>query len=91
MPFIKFICMAHSILREDWENYDNRKIRDGRDRSKFSCDETWEVDYLVEKLKRNFPAKTESVIRAAITACCATVPAPRPREEFVECVVRRLS
>ncbi len=82
--------MPSRILNEDWEDYDNRKIRDGRDRSKFSCDEPWEVDYLAEKTKKHFPFKTESAIREAIASCCASVRAPRPREEFVTCVVRRL-
>lgn len=83
--------MPHQVLNEDWEYYDNRKIRDSRDRSKFSCDEPWEVDYLVEKLKKYYNNKTESQIRAAITSCCAVVRAPRPRGEFVDCVTRKLS
>jgi hypothetical protein len=82
--------MAQRILNDDWENYDNRKIRDNRDRSKFSCDEAWEVNYLIEKIKKYFPYKTENAIREAISSCCASVSAPRPREEFVACVVRKL-
>ena len=31
--------MPQRILNEDWKDYDNRKIRDIRDRSKFSCEE----------------------------------------------------
>ncbi|GEP95902.1 hypothetical protein CCY01nite_21620 [Chitinophaga cymbidii] len=83
--------MLHPVLNEDWSDYDNRRIRDGRDRSKFSCEEQWEVDYLVNKLRRYFPSKTDSAIRNAISSCCTTVRAPRPRQEFVECVVRRLN
>jgi hypothetical protein len=83
--------MPHPILSEDWEDYDNRAIRDGRDRSKFSCDEPWEVDYLVGKLKKFFPGKSDADIRNAITFCCGTVQPPRLREKFVECVVKRLS
>jgi hypothetical protein len=82
--------MAHKVLQEDWQDYDNKKIRDGRDGSKFSCEEPWEVDYLVEKLKKHYPYKTESSIREAIRECCKTVPAPRLREKFVECVTARL-
>jgi len=82
--------MPNRILNEDWENYDNRKIRDNRDRSKFSCDEPWEVEYLLSKLRKHFPFKTDAALREAISACCRQVPGPRPREEFVGCVVRRL-
>ncbi len=82
--------MIHGILNEDWSEYDNKKVRDGRDKSKFSCDEPWEVDYLVKKIKKNYPGKTEDQIQAAIKSCCAVVRAPRPREEFVKCVVGKL-
>jgi hypothetical protein len=83
--------MPHAILNEDWSEYDNRKIRDQRDRSKFSCEEDWEVSYLVQKLRKHFPYKTDTAIREAISACCRSVPAPRPRIDFVECVTKRLS
>jgi hypothetical protein len=43
--------MAHPILNEDWSDYDDRKIRDRRDGSKFSCEERWEVEYLADKVK----------------------------------------
>jgi hypothetical protein len=83
--------MPHRILNEDWSDYDNRKIRDNRDKSKFSCEESWEVDYLVRKTQKHFPLKTEAQIRTAITSCCLTVKAPRPREEFVKCVAGKLA
>ncbi len=45
--------MSREILNEDWYEYDNKKIRDNRDKSKFSCEEKWEVDYLVKKNFKN--------------------------------------
>jgi hypothetical protein len=44
--------MPQRILGTDWEDYDNRKLRGGSDRRKFSCDEPWEVDYLADKISR---------------------------------------
>jgi hypothetical protein len=82
--------MAHAVLNEDWADYDNRKIRDGRDRSKVSCEEIWEVDYIAQKLRKYFPHKTDSAIRAAISSCCQSIPAPRPRVRFMECVTEKL-
>jgi len=82
--------MPHAVLNEDWSEYDDRKKRGNVDRSKFSCEESWEVDYLVRKLKSHFPKKTETEIRAAISSCCKQVPAPRPREKFVDCVTEKL-
>ncbi len=83
--------MPQRILGDDWEDYDNRKIRDRRDGSKFSCEEPWEVDYLVRKIRKYLPAKSEAEIRRAIEACCREVRAPRPRPEFVRCVMGKLA
>lgn len=82
--------MANKNIQIDWEDFDNRAIKDGRDRNKFSCDEQWEVDYLVKILCSHFRNISEHEIRAAISACCSEVIAPRPREEFVDCVIARL-
>jgi hypothetical protein len=82
--------MPHAILNESWSDYDIKKKK-WEDRFFFSCEEIWEVNYLVEKLRKHFPFKTDTAIRTAITACCSEVSAPRPRDKFVECVTKRLS
>jgi len=81
--------MAQRILNVDWEDYDNRKIRDSRDSRYFSCEEPWEVDYLVKKIKKH-KGSTEQEIKNAIASYCKTVAAPRPRKTFVECVMSKL-
>jgi len=81
--------MPQRILNEDWEDYDNRKIRDSRDSRYFSCEEQWEVDYLVKKIKKH-KGSTEQEIKNAIASCCKTIAAPRPRKTFVECVMLKL-
>jgi len=82
--------MPHRVLNEDWSNYDNRKIRDSRDSRFFSCEEQWEVDYLLEKVHRHLTHKTEAEIKDAILKCCKIIKTPRPRSEFVKCVFDRL-
>lgn len=81
--------MPQRILNEDWKDYDDRKIRGREDAAFFSCEEPWEVDYLVKKI-RKYKNNSETEIRNAIAACCKTVPAPRPRKAFVECVMSKL-
>jgi hypothetical protein len=85
--FAETTPMPHAILLEDWHAYDNRKTKDEKDASKFSCAERWEVDYLADKLKKYYPLKSPQVIMQAIQRCCSLVKAPHPREKFVECVV----
>jgi hypothetical protein len=82
--------MSLQRVLENWSDYDNRMIRDGRDGRFFSCNEEWEVAYLREKISREYPTLTTAKILEAIRSCCEVVPAPRPRRNFVECVLRRL-
>ena len=84
------IMSAEKILNENWSEYDDKKIRDKRDRRYFACDETWEVDYLIKKIKKYFPFHNDTQILNAIKSCCKTVSAPRPRAEFIKCVIGKL-
>jgi hypothetical protein len=81
--------MPQRVLNEDWSDYDDRKKRH-TDARYFSCEESWEREYLVRKVRKIYPQYSEIAINAAIAACCSEVPAPRPRVRFVECVMRRL-
>lgn len=87
---LKSHSMPHKILNEDWSDYDNRKIRDRWDAKDFSCTETWEVNYLVEKIRKVYPFYIDQNIRSAIVNCCAALGSPHPRKPFVECVMKRL-
>ena len=80
---------ANTILNENWSDYDDKKKK-GVDAKFFSCEEDWERDYLKRKIKRLFPRLDEASIEAAIKSCCQEIPAPRPRKQFVECVMRKL-
>lgn len=80
--------MPHRVLNEDWSDYDNRKKR-YQDRFFFSCDESWEVDYLIKKIKK-YKNRSDLEIRNAIASCCKSVNSPRPRKAFVECVMSKL-
>ncbi|KYP14145.1 hypothetical protein [Flavihumibacter sp. CACIAM 22H1] len=81
--------MPEKILKEDWSDYDNKKKK-WVDRFFFSCEEVWEIDYLVSKIRKVYPSISETAIRTAIASCCKEVPANRPREKFVRCVMSKL-
>jgi len=81
--------MSEKVLNEDWSDYDDRKIRDSRDAKYFACDESWEREYLIKKIRSVYNYERDTIAKA-IDKCCESVPAPRPRKQFVECVMRRL-
>lgn len=78
------------ILNENWEDYNNRKIRENHDPLSFMCKEKWEVDFLIEKIRRIYSHFPEELIKNAIKACCNNIERPRPRKDFVNCVMIRL-
>lgn len=82
--------MAHPILYEDWSDYDNRKIKESKNISKFSCEDRWEVEYLADKLKKHYPQKSHQLILEAISKCCHKACTLYSREDFVECVTSNM-
>jgi hypothetical protein len=81
--------MPQRVLNEDWSDYDNKKKK-YVDRFFFSCEEDWEVDYLVAKIRKVYPLKSEVSIRAAVLSCCKEIPGNKPRDKFVQCVMSKL-
>ena len=81
--------MPHWVLTSDWTDYESRKTN-YEERSYFSCESLWEVDYLVNKIRTFNPDLVEAEIREAITASCRTIKAPRSRSVFVIAVMKKL-
>ena len=82
--------MPQRILNEDWTEYDIRKAKESKDRAFFSCEEQWEVDFLIRLIKKHLPHHRDDTIRSAIASCCGSLQMPRPRKIFVDCVVKKL-
>ena len=76
------------IVNGDWSEYNTRKTRH-IDRLLFNCDEDWEIEYLVKKI-REHGAWPEEHIREAISMACYEELAPRPRGSFIRCVLKML-
>jgi len=76
------------IVKGDWSEYNLRKPRH-IDRLLFNCDEEWEIDYLVKKIREHgdWP---EQQIREAISMTCCEELVPRPRGSFIRCVLKML-
>ena len=81
--------MLQRLLDSDWLEYDNKKKK-SIDGHFFACTEPWEVQYLIEKIKKFFPEYSDMNIARAITTCCLSLNTPHPRKEFIQCVIQRL-
>ena len=51
----------------------------------------WEIEHLVDKLCRDFPAKSRVAVEKAVNACKQTIQASAGRERLIDCARRELS
>jgi hypothetical protein len=72
-----------------WNNVDDKHKKE-MDKFYVSCEEDYEVNYLVKIIKEEYPYIAELDIRKAITSCCLQIKAPRKREEFMICLKNKL-
>jgi len=82
--------MSLQKVLEDWNDYESRKSREEPDTSYFACSETWEVNYLVDKIKKIFPIRSGEEIHKSILQCCKEGSAPHSRKVFVKAVLNTL-
>jgi len=85
----KATYMPQRLLDENWSDYENKKRR-GTDPFFFSCEDEWEMVYLLNKVRKYFPFETDTTIRRAIESTCREIPRPRPRDKFVTTVFSKL-
>jgi hypothetical protein len=80
--------LCELIIKGDWSEY-NLKMSRHIDRLLFPCEEDWEVEFLVSKIREhgNWP---DERIRQAIKMACYEELKPRPRESFIRCVIKML-
>ncbi|MEI6122704.1 MAG: hypothetical protein WCQ95_03680 [Bacteroidota bacterium] len=76
-------------LNEIWKNIDNTDLKK-TDRIYFSCSEEWEKDYLIDKIRHNYPIYSKESIISAIKSCCKSKDAPFERMAFENCVINKL-
>lgn len=72
-----------------WDNVDNKHTKHF-DSNFVSCDEAYERAYIIHLVAEEFPGYNEEKIVAAVMHCCRTIPAPRPRKQFWNCVAAQL-
>jgi len=82
--------MSLQKVLEDWSDYESRKSGCGNVVQEFNCGEEWEVHYLVDRIKKIYPAHAGSHIQRAIFTCCKQRPVSHQRNAFVKSVLNTL-
>lgn len=73
-----------------WENIES-KFRQLSESKFILSEDDDETDLLVKFITHEFIWLTESEVRKAIRLTCMMIDAPRPRDEFLECLHKELS
>lgn len=73
-----------------WDDVDNKHLRNYPDKSFVACDEPYERKFIVDTILQNFTQFSRSRVEAAVDHCCKTIPAPRSRKTFLQCVAKQL-
>lgn len=77
-----------SMLLDDWSEYDNKKSRSNQDVFYVDFSNQWEVEYIIEKVKK-FDSNTSSgQILDAITACYLKLSNSINRKECLEYIIQ---
>ena len=69
-----------------WNNID-KKHKKKYDRDFVSCEEPGERKYVVDIIMEEFPYFERASIERSVNYSCRTIPSPRDRKIFLECVV----
>ncbi len=72
-----------------WQEVDN-KTKKQIDGQFVSCTEKWEMDYIKQVIKEEFPHLSDIKIDAAIKECCKEVKGNHPRTKFMQCLQSKL-
>ena len=73
-----------------WNDVDNKHLRNYPDKNFVACQEPYERKFIIDTILENFPQFSRNSIEAAVDHCCRTIPAPRPRKIFLQCVAKHL-
>jgi hypothetical protein len=72
-----------------WDDVD-KKTKKKIDAEFVSCNEEYELRYIFQIIKEEYPYLSDSTIWEALRHCCREIPAPRPRYRYMQCVRMKL-
>ena len=79
---------AFNIINDDWTDYETRKPK-ATERHFVNCENSWELYYLIKKIRRYHPYLSTDELKVAIMESCRQISKPRPRVLFIQAVLRK--
>ena len=80
--------LAKRKIKVSWEEVDDKHKRK-YDRDFVSCEEYYERKFVIAAILQHFHY-SRAMVEAAVVHCCKTIPAPRPRKTFLQCIAKKL-
>lgn len=77
-----------NILLDDWSEYDNLKLRNNKEVYYVDFNNDWEVEYIIEKIKKFHPNTGNGQILDAITACYLKLSNSIQRKTCLEYIIQ---
>ena len=77
-------------ILSDWSEYDLYKSAENDLSGGFLTEDSWEVNFLIKKIKTHYPDLKQQPIVDAIYSCGRAISKPRQRRFFIQCVLIRL-
>jgi hypothetical protein len=73
----------------NWRAVDD-KHKKHFDKNFVSCEEPYERRFMINTILQEFPLLSTVEVAEAVDHCCNTIPAPRPRDRFIQCLKEKL-
>jgi hypothetical protein len=72
-----------------WNLIDD-KHKKAFDKYYVSCEEYFEKNYIIKTIMEYYPSLTRMEVETAVIHCGKSIPPPRPRKAYLQCVARQL-
>lgn len=73
----------------DWNERDD-KDKKAVDRRFISCNQEHEINDIIDYISEKYPKWEKEQIKEATNLCCESVTPPRPRTNFLLCVINKM-
>ena len=82
--------LLQKILKDDWTQYEAKKVRLQQEVQEFLSEEDWEVEYLINLLYKYFPKHSKYALMKVVIQCGMIKYGKCQREDFIKLILSKL-